>query len=111
MAPANRNGSAVFPAWIENTQASQAAAPYIGKASTRRRPSIQPPGLGRRRNRLGTKLRTAKGAPRPRPRAAKTSRATAGLWVTAQPIAPAMKGAVHGAATTTASRPVKKAPA
>ena len=46
----------------------------------------------------------------PEPRAANTSSAMAGGWVTAKPNAVPMNGAVQGLATTVASTPVKKEP-
>ncbi len=100
-------------AWdcTSNTQSSQAAVPYIGKASRCFSVSIQAPGLGNSRIRAGMKVTATNGAAKPRPRAVNIKRAAGALWVRAKPSAVAMNGAVQGAATTTASMPVKKAPA
>ena len=57
------------------------------------------------------KVRAVKGAAMPSPRNRKTLKAASGGWVRAKPSAGAMKGAVQGAATTTARAPVKAAPA
>ncbi len=93
-----------------NTHSSHAAVPYIGKARTCLNVSIQAPGRGKSRRSAGAKLIAVKGAAKPRPRPTNTKRAAGGLWVRAKPSAGPMNGAVQGAATTTASRPVKNEP-
>ena len=68
------------------------------------------PGLGRRRASDGQRLSTRNGAAKPRPRATKTRIASSAEWVRPNETASVMKGAKHGAATTTARAPVRKAP-
>ncbi len=71
------------PACWVNTQVSKAAAPYIGKARTFLKMSIQAPGCGRRAIRAGANARLVNGAAKPRPRARNTASDTTGGWVTA----------------------------
>src|SRR6185369_9661032 len=93
-----------------STQTSQAAAPYIGKARNCFSFSIQGPGLGMKDKVFGQTPRIRKGSAKPMPSPRKISIAEVTLCVSAKPNAAAMKGAVQGAATATASTPVKKAP-
>ena len=75
--------------WL-NTQTSQAAVPYIGKARPFFRVSIQAPGRGSLASRAGAKARITNGAAKPRARARNTASEITGGWVRAKPRAPAM---------------------
>ena len=107
---ASRTATPLAPASCASTQASHAAAPYIGKARNCFSRSIQGPGRGRNDKACGQTPKIMKGSAKPRPSARKIKSADTTLWVRAKPSAAAMKGAVQGAATATASTPVKKAP-
>ena len=100
-------------------------APPAGSAPTPARPRWRRPGRpaaasaspSRRRGaaggaiRCGASVSARKGSARPSPSARMTASATAAGWVSAKPTAVAMKGAVHGVATTAASTPVENEPA
>src|SRR3569833_236240 len=100
----------VGPASCARTQTSQAAPPYMGKARNCLKVSIQGPGLGMKARARGHRPRSKNGRAKPTPSAMKISNAKGADNVRAKPSAAAMKGAVQGAATATASTPVKKAP-
>ena len=85
--------------------------PYIGKASSPFSRSIHGPGRGRRASSRGVRLTSTNGRASPSPSIRNTTSAIGHGIRSAAPSAKAMKGAVQGAATTTASMPVKKAPA
>src|SRR5260221_1901622 len=98
------------PACCDKTQANQAAAAYMGKARNCLNVSIQGPGLGMKLRARGQIPSNRKGNAKPNPSETNTASAATALWDRAKPSAAAMKGAVQGAATATASTPVKNAP-
>jgi hypothetical protein len=59
----------------------------------------------------GAKCNAVSGKAKPSASATKIKSVVAADWVSTAPMAPAIKGAVQGVAATTASAPVKKAPA
>src|SRR5689334_9742902 len=107
----NRMATPRGPACCDKTQASQAAAAYMGKAKNCLKVSIQGPGLGMKAKARGQMPKIKKGSEKPRPRQTNTASADTAFWESAKPKAAAIKGAVQGAATATAKTPVKKAPA
>ena len=90
------------PASCASTHTNQTAAAYIGKARNCLKVSIQGPGLGMKDSALGQMPSRMKGRAKPAPSATKIANADTALCVNAKPSAPAMKGAVQGAATATA---------
>ena len=107
---ANSTATPLAPASCASTQVSHAAAPYMGKARNCFSRSIQVPGLGMKDKARGKSARIRNGRAKPKPSDRKISNADTVLCVRAKPSAAAMKGAVQGAATATASTPVKNAP-
>ena len=100
----------VGPASCASTQTSQAAAAYMGKARNCLKRQHPGAGLGHEGQRARPQAQEQE-----RQRKADAQRhehrsADSAPCVRAKPSAAAMKGAVQGAATATASTPVKKAP-
>ena len=108
--PTSASATPGQPLCAQSTETSQSAAPYMGQAMMRRSFSIQGPGRGSSRVRPGASARISVGAASPRPSAANTARVAGAGMTKAAPIAAAMKGAVQGLATNTASAPVAKLP-
>src|ERR1041385_1708197 len=76
IAAPNRMATPHGPACCDKTQASQAAAAYMGKAKNCLKVSIQGPGLGMKLKARGHRPSSRNGKAKPTPSAMKTSRAT-----------------------------------
>jgi hypothetical protein len=108
--PVRATRTPVAPAWRATTQSSQITVANIGKASNCRRTSIHSPGRGSNAPSLGKNPITRNGSAMPMPRKRKMPRPKIAGPASADAIAAPMKGAVHGVATATATRPVPKLP-